>query len=334
MALENYVKFLRGTPAQYEALGKKDKDTLYFITDSDKDYGKLYLGTKLIAGGNEQPETITLDMLKDVTISNDILEDNSVLVYDVATGVWVNQPFGEIFPEVTAPSQMTGASSEKDGESGLVPKPLAGQQEHFLKGDGTWASIEKEEILVDNKSIVTDEKSKEISLKDFGKRFYKFIPEVTDEEGKVLSESTYLLVEVDENNPWSAGLEPRVVLENDEFVLGWFEQNPTTLDGVNSEIVEIKTSILDVKEDIKTLTNNTFTKEEVKDEINTAIASVDHLRRKIVGSYADILTFIDESGADEASKYIFMVPESDLSIEGNVYEEYIVVDGKIEVVGK
>ena len=37
-------------------------------------------------------------------------------------------------------SEMTGATAEKDGTSGTVPAPTAGQEAHILNGDGTWAS--------------------------------------------------------------------------------------------------------------------------------------------------------------------------------------------------
>ena len=39
------------------------------------------------------------------------------------------------------PPTMTGATSSADGASGLVPKPLAGDDDAYLKGDGTWASV-------------------------------------------------------------------------------------------------------------------------------------------------------------------------------------------------
>jgi len=37
-------------------------------------------------------------------------------------------------------STMTGATSVADGEQGLVPKPLAGGESLFLRGDGTWSN--------------------------------------------------------------------------------------------------------------------------------------------------------------------------------------------------
>ena len=35
--------------------------------------------------------------------------------------------------------EMTGATADKDGTSGTVPAPTAGQESLFLRGDGTWA---------------------------------------------------------------------------------------------------------------------------------------------------------------------------------------------------
>lgn len=141
MALENYVKFLRGTHAQYNALTSKDKDTLYFISDDNSEYGVLYLGSKIIAGGG-QSETITLDSLKDITIASTGLEDGSLLVYDIETESWVNQPLDQVLQTVV--DTMTGATDKLDGKVGLVPAPKAGEQNYFLRGDGSWAKVASE----------------------------------------------------------------------------------------------------------------------------------------------------------------------------------------------
>ena len=79
MALENYVKFLRGTPAAYSALTKKDNDTLYFISEVGASTGTLYLGSKLIAGG-EVTSATSLAELTDVLIKE--IEGGSLLVYE------------------------------------------------------------------------------------------------------------------------------------------------------------------------------------------------------------------------------------------------------------
>lgn len=138
MALENYVKFLRGTPSQYENLTNKDKDTLYFISEKNSESGILYLGNKIIAGAG-QPETITLNSLKDVIISETGIENNSLLIYDEELKNWVNKPIDEIL--YTFIEIMKGATPEANGFAGLVPAPKAGEQEYFLRGDGTWSEV-------------------------------------------------------------------------------------------------------------------------------------------------------------------------------------------------
>lgn len=144
------------------------------------------------------------------------------------------------------------------------------------------------------------------------------------------------------------------------MVLGWFEPNPTTIEGVNNQVSAIQSSVSDLQKLVNSLdtevgnpssgseaasgiyaqleskidANKVYTKEETDSTIAAAISDADHLRRKIVTSYADITTFISEQGADEASKYIFMVPETDSTADGNIYEEYMVINGIIEVIGR
>lgn len=43
--------------------------------------------------------------------------------------------------KISAIETFTGASSQEDGASGLVPAPEQGDQEKFLRGDGIWAAL-------------------------------------------------------------------------------------------------------------------------------------------------------------------------------------------------
>ena len=227
---------------------------------------------------------------------------------------------------------------------GLVDEENDSAEAYIIAdSNGTLKPIGSGVINVDSKTIMIDSESDEIGLKDFGKRFYKYILEAKDDEGNVVLEASYELTEVSDANPWAAGLEPRVVSENGVLVLGWFEPNPTTIDGVNNQVSSLQTSVSDLQKvaedlvaeiDKKANAADVFTKDETLEQIATAVNNVDHLQRKIVSSYADIVSFIEQEGADEAAKYIFMVPETDTTADGNIYEEYIVVNGVIEVVGK
>ena len=52
---------------------------------------------------------------------------------------------------------------------------------------------------------------------------------------------------------WVAGLEPKVVLEGEDLVIGWYEPNPTTAEGVKDQVVEVQGEVEKAKEDINSL---------------------------------------------------------------------------------
>ena len=130
----NYVKFLRGTPAAWQSIETKDSDTLYFIAEDGANRGELYLGNKLISSGVSN--SISLTDLRDVLYSANI-SDNSILIYDANDEMWEPTSLETVLSQIV--QVMTGATAQDNGLSGLVPRPLAGQQGLFLKGDGTWA---------------------------------------------------------------------------------------------------------------------------------------------------------------------------------------------------
>jgi hypothetical protein len=133
----NYVKFTRGTPTAYKNLQTKDPDTLYFISEKDADTGILYLGTKVIAGGDSNVSITSLSELTDVLLSNNI-EANSLLIYDEDEEKWINKAAAEVFELIA--SVMVGATADAPGKAGLVPIPQAGDHTKVLMGDGTWSS--------------------------------------------------------------------------------------------------------------------------------------------------------------------------------------------------
>lgn len=95
--------------------------------------------------------------------------------------------------------------------------------------------------LGDNKSIELN--NGVLSVKDFGKRYYKYVAAVEGGEA-----AHYEVTE-----GWIAGLEPKVVLEGEDLVIGWYEPNPTTAEGVKDQVVEVQGEVEQVKEDISLL---------------------------------------------------------------------------------
>ena len=133
----NYVKFLRGTPTAWAKIPEadKDKDTLYFISETNGKTGQLYLGPKLIIG--EISNINNIGDLQDVLISEDITANN-ILIYDDHQQKWINKPIFEVLSQIV--TIMVGAKDDANGLSGLVPPPKAGDNKLYLRGDATWAN--------------------------------------------------------------------------------------------------------------------------------------------------------------------------------------------------
>ena len=148
-----YVKFIRGSKAAFEKLTSKMPDTLYFIYGEDESVGSLYLGDRLIANGSATSQDVvnTLAGLLDVKVEN--VNDGMLLGYSEALGKWIPM---DITTLVTT-SEMSGATANNAGVAGSVPAPQAGDQEKFLRGDGTWAEIPKGNSQVFEVTTQTDE---------------------------------------------------------------------------------------------------------------------------------------------------------------------------------
>jgi hypothetical protein len=107
-------------------------------------------------------------------------------------------------------------------------------------------------VVVDNLTISFNNDG-QLSLKDYGKRYYKYVAEYTDETTNEKVEAHYELQEVDADHVWLAGLEPKVVSENGKLVIGWYEPNPTTIEGVNDQVAAVQTTVNDLKKVVNDL---------------------------------------------------------------------------------
>lgn len=180
-------------------------------------------------------------------------------------------------------------------------------------------------VVADNKTIVLDNGA--VTFKDFGKRYYRY-----DDETK-----EYTLQEVDADHPWIAGLEPKVTSENGQLVLGWYEPNSTTLEGVNSALGTLQTSVNDLTTSVEDLNTKVYVNElaiknvYTKEETLAEIAKAGHLMYKKVNSLDDVQADIDNEEAN-VSKTIYLVPVLE-GLVNDLYDEYMVVDGKIERLG-
>lgn len=162
------------------------------------------------------------------------------------------------------------------------------------------ASVDIPSLMGDNSSVIISNDI--VALKNWGVQYYKYIA-ATDEE-----EAHYIIQVVDDAHPWVAGLEPKATLEEGQIVLGWYEPNPTTIEGVNSQLGTLQTTVNDLKQ-------NTYTKAEV----DKKVAEAGHLKRVIINSIDDI-----DVDAENADQFIYMVlvsPED----TADKYDEYMVI---------
>lgn len=220
----NYVKFLRGTPAAFEKLSIKDKDTLYFISEPGAKNGLLYLGDKIIAGSSSTGSISNLSIadLKDVIIDNTGLTDGSILMYDWVKKVWVNKTLDEVVVDV-----MQGASSTKAGAAGLVPAPKVGEQNKFLRGDGTWAE-----------AGLTDAEKQE--LQDNTSKLEALIGDSTKPDGTVPSISEIALETLTEALiPEDA----KESLDTLQEISDWIQKHPGDVTEINSNILDLQASV-------------------------------------------------------------------------------------------
>lgn len=282
--LGGYVKFLRGTPTQWAALStaEKDTDTLYFISDAEGTTGKLYLGPKLISGGDTTTATTVKD-LQDVLLSEDIAAD-SLLVYDKEKDKWVDKATSEVLASVV--KVMKGATASADGEAGLVPVPTQGQQDLFLRGDGTWADPTAE-LSATVTTLVGEDTGK--SAREIAK----------SEVQKIVGTAPEALDTLEEIATWIKNHESTVnLLDLNNKVTNL---NDIVINGVKGDGGEITTPSLisqvgDLKTDLTKLNTTVFgTKEDpsqglvtITSNLNASLASLNQTVTKHTSDIADI----------------------------------------------
>ena len=145
MTPTSYVAFVKATEALWSKMEPSQRldNVLYFVVDGpDDSIGKLYLGNTLIADGNGITD-VRVDNLLDVDI--DAINGGDVLMYNMSTSKWENVSLASQIGNLI--KVFTPASEEKNGTVGLVPAPKAGEQDLYLKGDGSWANPTEAVVL-------------------------------------------------------------------------------------------------------------------------------------------------------------------------------------------
>ena len=167
-----------------------------------------------------------------------------------------------------------------------------------------------------------------VQLKDFGVGYYAYVPAVKNEDGEVTESSKYVYTE-----GFKEGLEARVRLEGEDYVIAWYEPSGETIEDINATLESVKSDIEALQETVKDIptelakkanAEDVYTKAETDKAIADEIAKVDHLKRTTVAGVESI-----DLTAEDADQYIYMVPNT----ETGSYDEYMVINGELERAG-
>lgn len=353
----NYVRFQRGSLAAYQALTNPDKDTLYFIYDKEgSSVGSLYMGDKLISGGDTNFTSASLDELADVIVAG--AETHSFLIKDGDN--WVAKTPNEVAlliqEYIDLPSNLIGDNLSVEINEDVI------QLKNFGKGYYKYIPAVKDEVTGE----ITVDASYEYIEDDFVEGLE---PRVTLNDKGILELAWYEPSKEDIDN---INTEIESIVDNLESVSNDLKEVSDNIESVANDLKEVSddVSLLDesvngengLKSQIEELANEigapaddagneatglyaeierideelvtkadadaVYTKEETNTAIETAIgaaiADADHLKREIV----DALPDVEKADANT----IYMVP-SGLLEDDNKYYEWILINNVFEQVG-
>lgn len=120
---------------------------------------------------------------------------------------------------------------------------------------GTLKEIGAGTVEFDNVTIEANA-SGEVALKDFGKKYYKWV--ATVEASGTPGEDDYVAAvpghyeaqEIDDTHPWQAGLELRTVGSAE---IGWYEQNTETSEGLNAAVSALQDNVTEIRTQLSSL---------------------------------------------------------------------------------
>ena len=310
MAINNYVKFQRGSQEAYNALkaaGTLDNNTLYFIYDeTNNSTGALYMGTRVISGGDVTVASATLDDLADVIVKN--ADTNSFLVKD-ENDTWVAKSLDEVIALIQEKLKIDPTITEDISN-------LQSSVDDIVKNIGT---IEESLEAKADLSTVNEELAKKADVETVNSALNNKAN--IDDVNNALNSKADLSVVNEE-----------LAKKADTAVINAALEAKADLSVVNEELAK-KADAAAVNEILETKANiaDIYTKEEVNNkvttEINAAISKADHLQRKIISSLEEI-----DTDAIDAHLYIYMIPTG-LQQDDDKYDEYMVINGIIEKVG-
>lgn len=190
----------------------------------------------------------------------------------------------------------------------------------YIIADATGAlqEIGAGKIELDNVTIEANTSGK-VALKDFGKKYYKWVATTTEKAGH------YEAQVVDAANPWKAGLELRTV---DATQMGWYEPNTETTAGLNSAVTALQGDVTELRKSLSALAGAFRFKDKLTLTTGqTAKDALDAVENPAAGDVYQIGS--DEWVYTANGEWIELGPQIDLSGYATT-EQLTAVDGRLK----
>lgn len=255
---------------------------------------------------------VSMSMPKAMSRGNPIALDASAVWYTYAE----LENYAKTSPVAYVGQILSLVDEEQQTATAYIITDAAGTLQKIGTGSGA----------ADGKTISLDGDT--LALKNWGKQFYKW---VEDAEG---GSGHHELVQVGDDQPWIAGLEPKSASGTDgDFVLEWYQPSTLTVEGVNSALTSLQQEVATklplsggtLTGALTLMDGSVAASESVVDtKIATAIGSAGHLKRQIVAALPDV------GSADPDT--IYMVLQDDAAGQDK-YIEYMLIEGSFEIIG-
>jgi hypothetical protein len=176
--------------------------------------------------------------------------------------------------------------------------------------EGNWHAKELAEVVTliqnelepalegDNASLEVQEGI--IKLKDFGQKYYSYVPAVKDAEGNIVQASSYNLVD-----GFKEGLEPRVISKDGELIIAWYEPGTETVEDVAANIETVSKVVEDLDNTVGALDEALNAEgglvDQVDDLQNQVGQAADDAGNAATGLYAEVER-LDQAMATESER--------------------------------
>ena len=259
-----------------------------------------------------------------MSIRDDFFANKAVgALWDVAVSIKRGNPL-----PLDSNSVFDSYSALETYAAGVLAYP--GQIVAVVNADSTGIYYLDQELAIQEvgKIPTADNKSIEIAngvitMHDYGTVYYKYVAKTTDEGTGIVTPAHYERTEVSDIDVWAAGLEPRVVSENGELVIGWFEPNPTTIDDVQDQVTAVQGAVTNLDNQLNQEGGLVDKVEGIQQEIGHAAIDASDTA---TGLYAEL-----EKKADKTEVYTKEEANGLLNNKANVADVYTKTETDSEI---